>query len=126
MVRRADVDGDGRPDLIIVFSRLGSEHPSGAPCLRAEFLAKAACLKVVLANGTSVCARIRATSATTAAAIDAVAHVNDDPGDEIFREVERISSGATGVAYGLHNDRLRVARAEARADHQGHIGAAAL
>lgn len=46
------------------------------------------------------------TRGTRAAATDAVAHVNDDPGDEIFLEVERISSGATAVAYGVHNERL--------------------
>src|ERR1019366_2026908 len=106
-VRRADVNGDGRPDLILVYSRLSRQHPPGyvlsTPPLRDEFVAKAAFLKVVLANGTSVSTRI---TGTRAAAIDSVAHVNDDPGDEIFLEVSRISSGATGFAYGFHNGRL--------------------
>lgn len=106
-VMSADVNGDGRPDLILVYSRLSRQHPSGypgvAPSLRREFGAKAAFLKVVLADGTSVSTRI---SGASAAAIDAVAHVNDDPGSEIFLEVGRISSGATGVAYGYHDGRL--------------------
>jgi hypothetical protein len=74
--------------------------------LRDEFVAKAAFLKIVLADGTSVSTRIRGTGGTRAAAVDSIARVNDDPGDEIFLEVERISSGATGVAYGFHNERL--------------------
>lgn len=107
-VMRADVNGDGRPDLILVYSLLSRQHPSGyaggiPPSLRREFVADAAFLKIVLANGTSVSTRLRQ---TRAAAIDSVAHVNDDPGSEIFLEVGRISSGATGVAYGYHDGRL--------------------
>ncbi|HET7572665.1 MAG TPA: hypothetical protein VFJ77_08350 [Gaiellaceae bacterium] len=106
-VRRADVNGDGRPDLILVYSRLSRQHPSGyvggtPPSLRRNFVAEAAFLKVVFANGTSTSARLRA----RAAAIDAVAHVNDDPGREIFLEVGRLSSGATGAAYGYDKGRL--------------------
>jgi hypothetical protein len=104
---RADVNGDGRPDLILVYSRLSRQHPPGyvlsTPPLRDEFVPKAAFLKVVLANGTRVSTRIRGASA---AAIDSVAHVNDDPGSEIFLEVSRISSGAAGVAYSFHDGRL--------------------
>jgi hypothetical protein len=109
-VRRADVDGDGRPDLIIVYSTLSHRR---APSFDAEpasqrhdFGAKAAFLEVVFAGGTTVTTQIRATALAHVAAIDAVAHVNDDPGDEIFLEVQRISSGATGLAYGYHAGRL--------------------
>lgn len=106
-VKRADVNGDGRPDLILVYSRLSRQHPSGyvggpPPSLRRDFVSEAAFLKVAFANGTSVSARLE----TRAAAIDAVAHVNDDPGHEIFLEVGRVSSGATGAAYGYDNGRL--------------------
>jgi hypothetical protein len=45
-------------------------------------------------------------SGIKAAAVDAVAHVSDDPGKEIFLEVQRISSGADAVAYGIHDGRL--------------------
>jgi hypothetical protein len=110
-VMRADVNGDGRPDLILVYSRLSRQHLSdyagSTPAsLRREFVADAAFVKVVLANGTSVSTRITGTRGTRAAAIASVARVNDDPGDEIFLEVERISSGATVVAYGFHDGRL--------------------
>lgn len=106
-VRHADVDGDGQPDRVIVYSRLGRRHPSGyvsavPPSLGSEFIGSAAFLKVVLANGTAVSARIRGIRA----ALDAIAHVNEDPGKEIFLEVERISSGEKAVAYGLHGGRL--------------------
>lgn len=110
-VRRADVDGDGRPDLVIVYSHLSRRHPAGyagvvPPGLRRDFVAKAAFLKVVLATGTAVSTRI---SGAKAAAVDAVADVSDDPGKEIFLEVQRISSGAAAVAYGIHHGRLTAA-----------------
>lgn len=108
-VTRGDVDGDGRPDLILVYSHLSGRHPSdyaGArplpPSLRHDFVAKAAFLKVVFANGASVSARLE----TRAAAVDALANVNEDPGREIFLEIWRISSGATGAAYSFANGRL--------------------
>lgn len=107
-VKRADVNGDGRLDLILVYSRLSGRHPSGyvggvPPSLRHDFVAEAAFLKVVFANGTIVSARL---GGARAAAIDSVAPVNDDPGQEIFLEVGRVSSGATGTAYGYDKGRL--------------------
>jgi hypothetical protein len=101
------VNGDGRPDLVIVYSRLSGQrlpaNPGEPPSMRGNYSAKAAFLKVVLADGTAVTTRI---DGAKAAAVDAVAHVNADPGDEIFLEVGRISSGATGAAYGFHDGKL--------------------
>ena len=107
-VVRADVNGDGRPDLILVYSRLSRRYPSGyaggiPPSLRREFVAEAAFLKIVLANGRSVSTRL---SQTRAAAIESVAHINDDPGSETVLAVGRTSSGAAAVAYGYHDGRL--------------------
>ncbi len=107
-VVRADVNGDGRPDLILVYSRLSRRYPSGyaggiPPSLRREFVAEAAFLKIVLANGRSVSTRL---SQTRAAAIESVAHINDDPGSETVLAVGKTSSGAAAVAYGYHDGRL--------------------
>jgi hypothetical protein len=66
-------------------------------------VATRAILRVVLASGGGATARIH--GATTAALI-AVAHVDDEPGDELFIQVSRISSGSTAVAYGFQDGRL--------------------
>ncbi len=109
-VRRADIDGDGRRDLIIVYSRLGSQrlppYAGEPPSMRHDYEAKAAFLKVVLNDGTSITARITGVDGARVAAVDAVAHVSADPGGEIFLEVARVSSGATGVAYGFQGGKL--------------------
>ena len=106
---RADVNGDGRPDLILVYSRLGRRIPSSwytgsvPSSLRHDFVADGAFLKVVLAGGGNASVRI---AGAWAAAVDAVAHVNGTPSSEVLLEVSRISSGASDVAYGLSDDRL--------------------
>jgi hypothetical protein len=41
-----------------------------------------------------------------AAALISVAHVNDQPGKEIFLQTGQISSGSTVLAYGLYHGRL--------------------
>ena len=108
-VRRADINGDGRRDLVIVYSRLSRKRwpafPDEPASMKHDFSAQAAFLRVVLAGGGPTLTS-RITGGTRAAAIDAVAHVTSDPGDEIFLEINRISSGATGVGYGFHAGRL--------------------
>jgi hypothetical protein len=106
---RADINGDGRSDLILVYSRLGRQHPywyaagTAPPRLKHDFVANAAFMKVVLAGGATASIEV---NGAWAAAIDAVAHVNDGHGNEVFLEVSRISSGASVVAYGFHDGRL--------------------
>jgi hypothetical protein len=106
---RADLNGDGRPDLILVYSRLGRRIPSswyagGVPAsLRHDFVADAAYLKVVLAGGGSASVEI---AGAWAGAVDAVAHLDGTPSSEVLLEVSRISSGASDVAYGLSNGPL--------------------
>jgi hypothetical protein len=105
-VLRADIDGDGRRDLILLYSRLSDEHPRGPGLparLRRMYVPTRAVLKVVRASGGNGSVRIG--NARAAAAV-AVAHVNDDPGSELFLEFSRISSGANAVAYGFHDGRL--------------------
>lgn len=106
---RADMNGDGRPDLILVYSLLGHRIPSSwyaggvPPILRHDFVADAAFIKVVLAGGGGASARI---AGAWAAAVDAVAHVTGDPSREVFLEVSRTSSGASVVAYGFRDSHL--------------------
>ena len=103
--------GGGRQDLVIVYSRLSEQrvpaYPGEPSSVKHDFEAQAAFLRVVLAGGTSLTTRIHGVDGAKAAWIDSVAHVNADPGDEIFLEVGRISSGATGVAYGFQRRKAR-------------------
>ena len=105
---RGDISGNGRTDLILVYSRLSRQHPNwfagGAPPeFRHDFVPQAAFLKIVQANGTSETARV---PQTRAAWIDAISHVNDDPGGEIFLEAGRSSSGGWMLAYGSQDGKL--------------------
>ena len=103
------MNDDGRPDLVLVYSRLGQRIPSswyagGVPSsLSHDFVADAAFLKVVLAGGGG--ASIRITGAW-AAAVDAVARVTAAPSRELFLEISRTSSGASVAAYGFRDGRL--------------------
>ncbi len=105
-VARADVAGDGRPDLIVLYSRLSHERAArlGLPAgLGAMYVATATMVRVLRAGGGGATARI---GRAKAAAIVAVAHVNADAGDEIFLQVSQVSSGADAVVYGLQDGRL--------------------
>jgi hypothetical protein len=101
-VRRAEVAGDGRPDLILLYSHLSHER-AGQLGLTGVYVATSAMLRVVRARGGGATTRV---DGAKAGAIVAVADVNDDPGDELFIQVSQISSGATAVAYGFHDGRL--------------------
>jgi hypothetical protein len=105
-VVRADINGDGRPDLVVVYSRLSLDRLAGANVpadLNGYYDADSAHIVVYFAGGGRVSTRIGDARAT---AFDAVAHVNDEPGREVFLEVSRISSGAGVAAYGFHDGRL--------------------
>lgn len=125
--RRADINGDGRPDLVVVYSILGHEHPTGfdgaPPALAKDFFALRAYLEVVFAGGGRVTTAITQPKITHAAAIAAISRVNDDPGAEVFLWVTGISSGDTVAAYGLHKGRL--APAGAMLSYGGDSAAAA-
>jgi hypothetical protein len=101
-VRRAEVAGDGRPDLTLLYSHLSHER-AGQLGLTRLYVATSAMLRVVRARGGGATTRV---DGAKAAAIVGVADVNDDPGDELFIQVSQISSGATAVAYGFDDGRL--------------------
>jgi hypothetical protein len=105
---RADINGDGRPDLILVYSRLGGQHPyqyagSVPSSVKHDFVADAAFMKVVLAGGGGASIKI---DGAWAAAVDAAARVTGTRRSEVFLEVSRLSSGASVVAYGFRDGRL--------------------
>jgi hypothetical protein len=111
---RADIAGGGRSDLVLVYSHLdhsSAAYPGGPSVWKTYFGASDATLAVVLADGHRVSTPI-STGANgrnhrvRVAALIAVKHVDDDPGDEIFLEVSHISSGSNAVAYGLKDGRL--------------------
>jgi hypothetical protein len=107
-VIRADMNGDSRSDLILIYSRLGRRHPywyagSVPSSVKHDFVADAAFVKVVLAGGGGASIKI---DDAWAAAVDAVVHVTGAPRTEVFLEVSRLSSGASVVAYGFGDGRL--------------------
>lgn len=111
---RADMTGDGRADLVIVYSHLNHTsgyYPGGPTKWRHYFGASDATVEIVLPNGERISTRLAASNAghsypVHAAAVIAVKHVNNEPGDELFLQISEISSGSTAMAYGLDHGRL--------------------
>ncbi|MCL2419648.1 MAG: hypothetical protein FWD04_10170, partial [Conexibacteraceae bacterium] len=110
---RADMTGDGRADLVIVYSHLNhtSAYYAGGPAAwKHYFGAGDATIEVVIPGGKTISTRLTAIRApgysVNAAAIIAVKHVSDEPGDEFFLQITQISSGSTALAYGLADGRL--------------------
>ena len=102
-VRRADVVGNGRQDLILLYSLLSHRRAGqlGATTgLSRMYEATEAMLGIMTPGANSIVTRV---DHARAAALLAVAHVNDDPGDELFIQVSQISSGATAIAYAFHD-----------------------
>ena len=122
--RVVDLSGKGRRDLVLLYSRLS--HPSvrglplrqrGSHRSQTRYLAKQAMLRVVSADGHMSTAPIdygttpfnntpAQLEKANAAALISVAHVGEEPGKEIFLQIQQISSGSTVVAYSLYRGRL--------------------
>ena len=104
-VLRADMAGEGG-DLILLYSRLSQQRAAQTELngrVSSWYVATGAFVRVVRARGGGATARI---AGATVAAFLAAAHVNDDPGDELFLQTQEISSGSTAVVYGLQDGRL--------------------
>jgi hypothetical protein len=86
----ADIDGDGRLDLVLLYAR----PITGAG---ASLKAYPETLKVVRAVGGTIQARLRPT--TPAPGIVAVGNVNGRPGDELFVDTNWTSSGPQVLVY---------------------------
>jgi hypothetical protein len=96
----ADVDGDGRPDLIMLFAELSSQRIDGG------FLPIAFTLKVVRASWPAL---IKYIAPDVHPAIILVRDVNNRPGAEIFVQEQCISSGCGASVYTFDGRRLRLA-----------------
>jgi hypothetical protein len=96
-VRRAHILGNGHNDLILLYSLLGGTR-AGRP--RPMYEATEAMLGIMTPGANTIVTRV---DHAKAAALLAVAHVNNDRGDELFLQVSQISSGAAAVAYGFHD-----------------------
>jgi len=90
-VRPADVDGDGRPDLILLYGQL-STHRLGS-----GFIPTAFTLKVLRASGGTLVAHIPHPQANPT--IVRLRNVNERPGVEIFIHETHISSGELMGVY---------------------------
>ena len=97
-VLRVDVDGDGRPDLVLLYAHLG-HHSFGGRYPPTSFT-----LEVVRASGSVVRARLPRPEFN--AALVESGNVNGVPGAELFIQVVRISSGSAGEVYTFHDGRL--------------------
>ena len=98
---RADVTGDGRPDLVLLYDRT---RPGPAGSVRFGPYR----LKVIPAGGGVLESRVA--SAGPPDVIVAAGHVNDEPGVDLFVQVARISSGSGVAIYSDQGDRLVRAR----------------
>ncbi len=97
-VLRADVEGNGRLDLVLLYERL-SHRRVGDLYVPTSFV-----LKVVRASGGVVQTRIPVPEA--APTIVEVGHINAEPGVALFILVTRISSGSSVDVYTFDAGRL--------------------
>jgi hypothetical protein len=95
---RADVDGDRRADLVLLYARLGRRSVGG------DFAPRAFTLEVVRAAGGAVRATLPPPEAN--ASLIGAGNVNSVPGAEIFVQVARISSGSDADVYTFRAGRL--------------------
>lgn len=94
---KADIDGDGQPDLVVLYAR--AITGSGA-----SLKAYPETLKVIRASGGGV--QIHLKPSTPGPGIVAVRNVNGNPGGELFVYSSWISSGAQVEVFSFHGGRL--------------------
>jgi hypothetical protein len=98
-VRRADVDGDGHRDLILLYARLGHHRSAGA------FVPTTWTLSVLRADGGRLTRRLG--HPMDHPAILRVRNVNTQRGAELFIHNGGTSSGQTVDVYAFDGNRLR-------------------
>lgn len=112
-VLRADIDGGRSRDLLMLYSKLSDRLVSpSAVGAKGMYAPEQVILEVVRPDGAAVSTPVSYAwapgkySSPGSAAIITVAHVNDDPGDEVFVQVGQTSSGSNAIAYGFYHGRL--------------------
>jgi hypothetical protein len=93
--RRVDVDGDGRKDLVLLYSVAGNQG------------AEPFTLKVVRAHGPTLSRRIAGFLPLVSERIDALANVNDRPGVEIFVHSGHISTFESVALFAFDGTAVR-------------------
>lgn len=102
--RVADLSGAGRPDLLLVYSRLAHHRIRGTGTVRhALYRARQAVLRVVTADGALM---TRPIHGSLAADVVSVTGLNDRPGKQILLRINRTSSGATMALFSVSGRRL--------------------
>lgn len=104
--RVTDLSGSGRPDLLLVYSRVAHHQiggSGGAPILSRMYRAEHAMLRVVTPTGDTITTPIHW---ALAASILAVTHLNNGPGKQILLQINQTSSGATMAVFSLRASQL--------------------
>jgi len=116
----ADLTGNGRADLVLIYSRIAPPALHGLPPRSAGkprrvinmYEASQAMLRIVTPSGQEITAPIESpgvhgtVSHVSVAALLAIAHVNNQQGREIFLQTGQSSSGSDFLAYSLYRGRL--------------------
>jgi hypothetical protein len=116
----ADLTGSDRADLVLIYSRLEPPALHGLPPRSSgkphrviyRYAARQAMLRIVTPTGQEITAPIESPAVhgtanrVSVATLLAIAHVNSQPGREIFLQTGESSSGSDFVAYSLYRGRL--------------------
>lgn len=100
-VARADVDGDGRPDLILFYGHLSTRRVAGG------FNPIGFTLKIVRASGGVLTRPVALGLHVENPTIVRIRDVNDRPGVEILIQEASISSGSTFGVYTFNGHELQ-------------------
>ena len=98
-VRRADIDGDGRPDLILLYAQLSTRRFAGG------LIPTSYTLELLRASGGKLTTRIP--HPVESPTIDHIRDINDRAGAEIFIHETHISSGELVGVYTFNGHALR-------------------
>jgi hypothetical protein len=105
-VRRVDLTGAGRPDLVVLYSRLSHTHfisPGAHGSMLRDEIGRQAVLRVITAHGLTVSTTLVGVRAAT---VIAITHIGALPGKQIIIQTSELSSGSNAEIFSLDHDRL--------------------